>query len=206
MDHCGKSNASYDISATPFTANLPFLVDIMLSLYIFNVYLHLKMTAFFTFTYIKMLHSAPLINLEMQNDPLCIHVCLSLTWMHPFLKTGTFQRRASLTRAASSRTTSRRLSMATGFFIATTAEARLHPGHTHLTEEETDEATIGAYWPTLNKLALKSSDKLCTHTSYRWMVDSAALCTFHLHFKRFDGDGRSNTGFPFCEVIQHRGF
>lgn len=55
-----------------------------------------------------------------------------LTWMHPFLKTGTFQRRASRTRAASSRPSSRRLSAAPGFFITSTAQARLHPGHTHL--------------------------------------------------------------------------
>lgn len=57
---------------------------------------------------------------------------MSAPWMHPFLKTGTFQRRASRTRAASSRPSSRRLSAAPGFFITSTAQARLHPGHTHL--------------------------------------------------------------------------
>lgn len=67
--------------------------------------------------------------------PVFMHVSsTSLTWMHPFLKTGTFQRRASLTRAASSRPTSRSLSAAPGFFISTTAQARLHPGHTHLVQ------------------------------------------------------------------------
>lgn len=52
-----------------------------------------------------------------------------LTWMDPFLKTGAFQRRASLSRAASSRTTSRRRSVAPGFFMVTRAQARLEPGH-----------------------------------------------------------------------------
>lgn len=61
---------------------------------------------------------------------------ICLTWMHPFLKTGTFQRRASRTRAASSRPTSRWLCAAPGFFIATAAQARLHPGHTHLMHVE----------------------------------------------------------------------
>lgn len=60
-------------------------------------------------------------------------VFLCLTWMQPFLKTGTFQRRASRTRAASSSPTSRRLSAAPGFFMSSgEAQARLHPGHTHL--------------------------------------------------------------------------
>lgn len=93
----------------------------------------------------------------MQNDHLYMRVCTCLTWMHPFLKTGTFQRRASLSRAASSRTTSRRLSAAPGFFIVTTAQARLHPGHTHLTEgeDETDEVRTATDWPPLNKTSFK---------------------------------------------------
>lgn len=57
-----------------------------------------------------------------------------LTWMDPFLKTGTFQRRSSLIRAASSRTTSRRLSTAPGCFMVSREQARLDPGHKHLTE------------------------------------------------------------------------
>lgn len=57
---------------------------------------------------------------------------MSAPWMHPFLKTGAFHRRASLTRAASNRPTSRRPSAAPGFFIATTVQARLHPRHKHL--------------------------------------------------------------------------
>lgn len=74
----------------------------------------------------------------------CTHRQLChLTWMHPFLKTGTFHRRASLTRAASSRMTRRPLSTAPGFFIATVAQARLHPGHTHLKQEEEEEEDTG---------------------------------------------------------------
>lgn len=57
-----------------------------------------------------------------------------LTWMEPFLKTGAFQRRSSLLRAASSRTTSRRLSTAPGCFMVSREQARLDPGHKHLTE------------------------------------------------------------------------
>lgn len=86
----------------------------------------------------------------------------SAPWMHPFLKTGTFQRRASLSRAASSRTTSRRLSAAPGLFIATTAQAGLHPGHTPLFDYKrriSPRRQVHLYGFSISPYSLKATNK-----------------------------------------------